>query len=231
MLGALVIASIDNGLGLLGLSSGTKFVVTGLVLLAAVTVDSFARRAPASGRAERERAPGAALRWGLLSTARIADAVLGAREDHGFRGRGLALAGAGGGLRRARAASRARTAPTRPCWTTPRSTPSTSRCPTACTSSGPMRALRGGQARAVREAAVARGPRRSSEAFDVAEREGRVLAEAFMWRHHPQLARARELRRATARSAALRLVRADVLLPARRPGRRAPARRARRRRR
>jgi D-xylose transport system permease protein len=44
VLGALVIASIDNGLGLLGLSSGTKFVVTGLVLLAAVTVDSFARR-------------------------------------------------------------------------------------------------------------------------------------------------------------------------------------------
>ena len=44
VLGALVIASIDNGLGLLGLSSGTKFVVTGLVLLAAVTVDSFSRR-------------------------------------------------------------------------------------------------------------------------------------------------------------------------------------------
>jgi D-xylose 1-dehydrogenase (NADP+, D-xylono-1,5-lactone-forming) len=30
-------------------------------------------------------------------------------------------------------------------------------------------------------------------AFDVAERTGRVLMEAFMWRHHPQLARAREL--------------------------------------
>ena len=44
ILGALVIASIDNGLGLLGLSSGTKFVVTGLVLLAAVTVDSLSRR-------------------------------------------------------------------------------------------------------------------------------------------------------------------------------------------
>jgi D-xylose transport system permease protein len=44
VLGALVIASIDNGLGLLGLSSGTKFVVTGLVLLAAVTIDSLSRR-------------------------------------------------------------------------------------------------------------------------------------------------------------------------------------------
>jgi D-xylose transport system permease protein len=51
ILGALVIASIDNGLGLLGLSSGTKFVVTGLVLLAAVTVDSLSRRGrEAAGR-------------------------------------------------------------------------------------------------------------------------------------------------------------------------------------
>ncbi len=52
VLGALVIASIDNGLGLLGLSSGTKFVVTGLVLLAAVTVDSVSRKGrESSGRA------------------------------------------------------------------------------------------------------------------------------------------------------------------------------------
>ena len=52
VLGAIVIASIDNGLGLLGLASGTKFIITGLVLLAAVTVDSLARRNLAhSGRA------------------------------------------------------------------------------------------------------------------------------------------------------------------------------------
>ena len=52
LLGALVIASIDNGLGLLGLSSGTKFVVTGMVLLLAVAVDSFSRRGrEQSGRA------------------------------------------------------------------------------------------------------------------------------------------------------------------------------------
>jgi hypothetical protein len=37
---------------LLGLASGTKFIITGLVLLAAVTVDSLARRNLASsGRA------------------------------------------------------------------------------------------------------------------------------------------------------------------------------------
>jgi D-xylose transport system permease protein len=44
LLGALVIASIDNGLGLLGLGSGEKFVITGGVLLLAVTVDSVTRR-------------------------------------------------------------------------------------------------------------------------------------------------------------------------------------------
>jgi D-xylose transport system permease protein len=52
LLGSLVMISIDNGLGLLGLSSGTKFVVTGGVLLLAVTVDSVSRRKQASsGRA------------------------------------------------------------------------------------------------------------------------------------------------------------------------------------
>jgi D-xylose transport system permease protein len=52
ILGALVIASIDNGLGLLGLGSGEKFVITGGVLLLAVTVDSISRRGRESaGRA------------------------------------------------------------------------------------------------------------------------------------------------------------------------------------
>jgi D-xylose transport system permease protein len=52
LLGALVMIGIDNGLGLLGLSSGTKFVVTGGVLLLAVSVDSISRR----GRAQSGRA-------------------------------------------------------------------------------------------------------------------------------------------------------------------------------
>jgi D-xylose transport system permease protein len=52
VLGAVVIAMIDNGLGLLNVSAGTKFIVTGLVLLAAVTLDSVSRRGRAgSGRA------------------------------------------------------------------------------------------------------------------------------------------------------------------------------------
>jgi D-xylose transport system permease protein len=44
LLGALVIGAVENGMGLLGLASGTKFVVNGLVLLAAVLIDSFSRR-------------------------------------------------------------------------------------------------------------------------------------------------------------------------------------------
>jgi D-xylose transport system permease protein len=42
--GALVITAIQNGMDLLGMASGTKFVVTGLVLLAAVLVDSVSKR-------------------------------------------------------------------------------------------------------------------------------------------------------------------------------------------
>ena len=48
LLGALVIASVANGMDLLGLASGTKFIVTGLVLLAAVLVDSLSRKGRAS---------------------------------------------------------------------------------------------------------------------------------------------------------------------------------------
>lgn len=46
--GALIIASIQNGMDLLGLNTGTKFVITGLVLLAAVTIDSLSKRGRAS---------------------------------------------------------------------------------------------------------------------------------------------------------------------------------------
>ena len=51
LLGALVIGSIQNGMDLMGLASGTKFVITGLVLLGAVLVDAYAkrRRAAAGG--------------------------------------------------------------------------------------------------------------------------------------------------------------------------------------
>jgi D-xylose transport system permease protein len=48
LLGALVITSIENGMGLLGLPQGTKFIITGLVLLAAVLVDALSKRSRAA---------------------------------------------------------------------------------------------------------------------------------------------------------------------------------------
>jgi D-xylose transport system permease protein len=44
LLGALVIGSISNGMDLLALSSSVKFMVTGGVLLLAVTIDAVTRR-------------------------------------------------------------------------------------------------------------------------------------------------------------------------------------------
>jgi D-xylose transport system permease protein len=48
ILGGLVIASIDNGMGLLGLSAAARYVVTGVVLVIAVTLDAVASRGRAS---------------------------------------------------------------------------------------------------------------------------------------------------------------------------------------
>ncbi len=51
LLGALVIGAIANGMDLLALASSIKFIVTGVVLLIAVTIDAFARtRREAMGR-------------------------------------------------------------------------------------------------------------------------------------------------------------------------------------
>ena len=51
LLGALIIASIANGMSLLGYSSATQYIVTGVILLAAVTLDTISRRRlAASGR-------------------------------------------------------------------------------------------------------------------------------------------------------------------------------------
>ena len=48
VVGGLVIAAIDNGMSLQGFSAASKFIVTAIVLLAAVTIDALARRGAAS---------------------------------------------------------------------------------------------------------------------------------------------------------------------------------------
>jgi D-xylose transport system permease protein len=44
LFGSLIIATIANGLNIGGYSTGTIYVVTGAILLAAVTLDTIARR-------------------------------------------------------------------------------------------------------------------------------------------------------------------------------------------
>lgn len=53
ILGGLVIATIDNGMGLLGLSAAARYVVTGLVLVLAVSIDALARRRRAASGQSR----------------------------------------------------------------------------------------------------------------------------------------------------------------------------------
>ena len=48
VLGGIVIAAIDNGMGLMGYSAPAKYMVTALVLLAAVTIDATSNRGRAS---------------------------------------------------------------------------------------------------------------------------------------------------------------------------------------
>jgi xylose dehydrogenase (NAD/NADP) len=78
-----------------------------------------------------------------------------------------------------------------------------------------IRALEAGK-HVLCEKPMSRHPDDVARAFDVAEREGRVLAEAFMWRHHPQLTRARELL-AAGEIGELRIIRAAFAFNARDP--------------
>jgi D-xylose transport system permease protein len=50
LLGALVIGSISNGMDLLALESSVKFMITGAVLLAAVSIDAATRTRAAPAR-------------------------------------------------------------------------------------------------------------------------------------------------------------------------------------
>jgi predicted dehydrogenase len=74
-----------------------------------------------------------------------------------------------------------------------------------------IRALEAGK-HVLCEKPLDRRPEAVERAFDAAERAGRVLMEAFMWRHHPQTARIAELVQDGA-IGELRLVRAAFTFP------------------
>ena len=88
-----------------------------------------------------------------------------------------------------------------------------------------IKALQAGK-HVLSEKPLTRRPEEAQAAFDAADRAGRVLAEAFMWRHHPQARRLRELLREQRRrdgAADPRELLVRHLRGARPRGRRAPA--------
>jgi xylose dehydrogenase (NAD/NADP) len=78
-----------------------------------------------------------------------------------------------------------------------------------------VRALEAGK-HVLCEKPLTRRPAEAEEAFAAAERSGRLLMEAFMWRHHPQTLRLRELLDEGV-IGRLRLVRASFSFPLRDP--------------
>jgi D-xylose 1-dehydrogenase (NADP+, D-xylono-1,5-lactone-forming) len=131
------------------------------------------------------------LRWGILSTANITRKLLDSGHDQEFvavGSRDLARANAFAsehGLARAHGSYEELLAD-------PEVDAIYNPLPNALHVEWSIKALEAGK-HVLCEKPMSRHPEDVERAFDVAEREGRVLEEAFMWRHHPQLARAREL--------------------------------------
>jgi diguanylate cyclase (GGDEF)-like protein len=67
VLGGVVIAAIDNGMGLLGFNAAAKYIITALVLLAAVAIDAIARR----NRPEGTLASALTTKWGMTRRAEL----------------------------------------------------------------------------------------------------------------------------------------------------------------
>jgi len=131
-----------------------------------------------------------AVRWGILSTARINDLVLaGARKSDrvqmiavGSRDRARAEAYAHEhGLERAHGSYQELV-------DDPEIEAVYISLPNAFHAEWSIRALRAGK-HVLCEKPLTRHAHEAEEAFDVAEQEGRLLMEGFMWRHNPQVRR------------------------------------------
>jgi predicted dehydrogenase len=130
------------------------------------------------------------LRWGLLSTARINDKLLSSR---GAEFVAVASRDPGRAAEYAREKGLARAHGSyEDLLADPEVDAIYNSLPNSLHVPWSIRALEAGK-HVLCEKPMSRHPADVERAFDVAEREGLVLAEAFMWRHHPQLARAREL--------------------------------------
>ena len=96
-----------------------------------------------------------------------------------------------------RSASPAPTAPMRNCSPIRRSRRSTIRCPTICTSPGPSARCEAGK-HVLCEKPIALDADEAQALIAARARTGKLVAEAFMVRHHPQWRRAREIARSGA---------------------------------
>ncbi|HEY8584741.1 MAG TPA: Gfo/Idh/MocA family oxidoreductase [Capillimicrobium sp.] len=153
------------------------------------------------------------LRWGILSTARIADTLLGsglAAVAVGSRSAERAQAWAAErGIARAHGSYEALLAdPEVDAVYVP--------LPNSLHVEWSIAALRAGK-HVLCEKPMGRDPEAVARAFDVARAEGRLLAEGFMWRHHPQVAAALDAVRGGA-IGDLRLVRGAFSFGLARPG-------------
>jgi xylose dehydrogenase (NAD/NADP) len=130
------------------------------------------------------------LRWGLMSTARINDAILSA-------GHADVVAVASRDATRAQEYARERGIPTaHGSYEALLADPAVDivyiSLPNALHLPWATRALQAGK-HVLCEKPLSRRAAEVEAAFDVAEAAGRVLTEGFMWRHHPQVAEARRL--------------------------------------
>jgi D-xylose 1-dehydrogenase (NADP+, D-xylono-1,5-lactone-forming) len=131
------------------------------------------------------------LRWGILSTANITDKLLGSGHDQQF------VAVGSRDLERAKAfAAEHGLARAHGSYDDLLADPEVDAIynplPNALHVEWSIRALEAGK-HVLCEKPMSRHPADVERAFDAAERLGLVLEEAFMWRHHPQLRRVREL--------------------------------------
>jgi xylose dehydrogenase (NAD/NADP) len=154
-----------------------------------------------------------ALRWGLLSTAKINDAILGANVAD-------VVAVASRDADKARAYADARKIPgAHGSYEALLADPDVDAVyislPNGLHLPWAVKALQAGK-HVLCEKPLSRRAAEVDDAFDVADAQGRLLVEGFMWRHHPQVARAQELI-ASGAIGELQLVRASFAFDLDRP--------------
>jgi predicted dehydrogenase len=131
------------------------------------------------------------LHWGILSTARITDKLLSSGSDQEFVAVGSRDASRGEAYAREKGLARSHGS-YEALLADPEIDAIYNPLPNALHVEWSIKALEAGK-HVLCEKPMSRRPEEVERAFDAAEREGRILAEAFMWRHHPQVARTREL--------------------------------------